>query len=218
VHKTGNAVMDAFCRNNIAEIALDQGRLDVSERLFHEALHIWRAAEYRSVIASATGNLARLAAHRGQFAAALAGFDEAAAEADHVGGQGEMREILARKAECLLLAGETEAAFTLAATCLDHIRTTDGVPPQLPLLERIRGIVLFSRGAVDEARTALETSLSAARARDANFEMALTLKALADTGAGAGPVELEEWRRQSEAILADLGVEWVPTIGLLASR
>jgi class 3 adenylate cyclase/tetratricopeptide (TPR) repeat protein len=218
VHKTGNAVMDAFCRNNIAEIALDQGRLDESERLFHEALHIWRAAEYRSVIASATGNLARLAAHRGEFAAALAGFDEAAAEADHVGGQGERREILARKAECLLLAGETDAAFGMVGTCLEQIRTADGVPPQLPLLERIRGIVLFSRGAVDEARAALDASLDAARARDANFEVALTLKALADTGASAGPGEVDEWRGRSEAILADLGVEWVPSIGLLAPR
>jgi class 3 adenylate cyclase/Tfp pilus assembly protein PilF len=212
VHKTGNAVMDAFCRNNMAEIALDQGRLDESERLFHEALHIWRAAEYRSVIASATGNLARLAAHRGEFDEARRGFDEALAEADHVGGQAERREILARKAECLLLGGDGEGALALAEECLEQIRSSDGVPPQLPLLERVRGIVLFGLGDDGEGRVALEASLRAARARDANYEVALTLRALAETAPSSTDDEVEEWRRRSDEILGELGVEWVPTM------
>jgi tetratricopeptide (TPR) repeat protein len=211
VHRTGNAVMDAFCRNNMAEIALDQGRLDESERLFTEALQIWRAAEYRSVIASALGNLARLAAARGAYAEALAGFDEAVAQADHVGGQGEVREILARKAECLLLAGDTEAALAMAEQCLEQIGTAHGVPPQVPLLERIRGIVLLSRGAVDAGRAALDASLDAARARDAEYEAALTLKVLADTQTGAG-ADIARWRGESDTILAALGVEWVPAV------
>jgi class 3 adenylate cyclase/tetratricopeptide (TPR) repeat protein len=212
VQRTGNAVMDAFCRNNIAEIALDQGRLEASERLFHEALAIWRAAEYRSVIASATCNLARLAAARGDYEKALHGFEEAAFEADHVGGQAEMREILARTAECLVLAGDHDAAIATAEGCLEQLRTSDGVPPQKPLLERIRGVVLFARGAVDEARSALEASLEAARARDAGYEVALTLKALADldrrTGGGSG----DEEESEAEAILRALGVEWVPPL------
>jgi tetratricopeptide (TPR) repeat protein len=210
VQRTGNAVMDAFCRNNIAEIALDQGRLDESERLFNEALHIWRAAGYRSVIASATCNLARLAAHRGRFDEALRGFDEAASEADHVGGQAEMREILARKAECLLLGGDPDAALTMAEQCLEQIRSADGVPPQVPLLERVRSAVHYRRGDPDAARAAVEASLQAARARDANYEVALTLRVLADMDGAAGGGDVGRWRDESEAILAGLGVEWVP--------
>ena len=180
----------------MAEIALDQGRLDESERLFHEALHIWRAAEYRSVIASATGNLARLAAHRGEFDEARRGFDEALAEADHVGGQAERREILARKAECLLLGGDGEGALALAEECLEQIRSSDGVPPQLPLLERVRGIVLFGLGDDGEGRVALEASL----------------RAVAETAPSSTDDEVEEWRRRSDEILGELGVEWVPTM------
>jgi class 3 adenylate cyclase/tetratricopeptide (TPR) repeat protein len=217
VQRTGNAVMDAFCRNNIAEIALDQGRLDASERLFHEALAIWRAAEYRSVIASATCNLARLAAARGDYDGALRGFEEAAFEADHVGGQAEMREILARTAECLVLAGDHDGAIATAEGCLEQLRTSDGVPPQKPLLERIRGVVLFARGEVDEARSALEASLEAARARDAGYEVALTLKALADLDRRSGGGSGDEWESEAEAILRALGVEWVPGLVPLAA-
>jgi tetratricopeptide (TPR) repeat protein len=210
VQKTGNAVMDAFCRNNIAEIALDQGRLDESERLFDEALAIWRAAEYRSVIASATCNLARLAAARGSYDEALRGFDNAATEADHVGGHAEMREIRARTAECLLSAGDDKAALAMADDCLEQIRTSDGVPPQKPLLERVRGVALFQMGDLDAARSALAASLDAARARDADYEVALTLKALAEIDRSSGPDKADEWSRESDAILASLGVQWIP--------
>lgn len=212
VHRTGNAVMDAFCRNNIAEIALDQGRLEESERLFREALAIWRAAGYRSVIASATCNLARLSAARGAFDEALDQFQDAASLADHVGGQAEMREIRARIAECLLLAGDFDEAIDTAESCLEQLRTSDGVPPQKPLLERVRGVVLFTRGAVDEARSALESSLAAARTRDARYEEALTLKTLAEVGRSSGESRVEEWQRESAAILDALGVEWTPQL------
>jgi class 3 adenylate cyclase/tetratricopeptide (TPR) repeat protein len=210
VQRTGNAVMDAFCRNNIAEIALDQGRLDESERLFDEALAIWRAAEYRSVIASATCNLARLAAARGSYDEALRGFDNAATEADHVGGHAEMREIRARTAECLLLAGDDKAALAMADDCLEQIRTSDGVPPQKPLLERVRGVALFKGGDLDAARSALDASLDAARARDADYEVALTLRALTEIDRSSGHGQADEWEHESEAILARLGVQWIP--------
>jgi class 3 adenylate cyclase/tetratricopeptide (TPR) repeat protein len=214
VHRTGNAVMDAFCRNNIAEIALDQGRLDESERLFHEALNIWRAAEYRSVVASTTCNLARLAAARGAYDDALREFEAAASLADHVGGQAEMREIRARMAECLLLAGDHDAALAMAEGCLEQLRSSDGVPPQKPLLERIRGVVLLTRGAVDDARFALEISLDAARVRDAGYEEALTLRVLADVD--RGDAAAADLRRRSDEILARLGVEWIPPVAPLA--
>ena len=209
VHRTGNAVMDAFCRNNIAEIALDQGRLDESERLFHEALNIWRAAEYRSVVASTTCNLARLAAARGAYDEALQEFATAESLADHVGGQAEIREIRARMAECLLLSGDRDAALAMAEGCLEQLRTSDGVPPQKPLLERIRGVVLFTRGAIDEARCALDGSLDAARVRGAGYEEALTLRVLADVDGSPAAAEV---RRRSDEILARLGVEWVPPL------
>jgi tetratricopeptide (TPR) repeat protein len=212
VARTGNAVMDAFCRNNIAEIFLDQGRLDESESLFTEALRMWRAAEYQSVIASATCNLARLASARGRFDEALGRFEEAAGMADHVGGQAELREIRARTAECLLLAGDRDAAFVMAESCLEQLRTSDGVPPQVPLLYRITGVVLYTRGDFDAARSALEASLRAARARHADFEVALTLKTQADVERGSGQGDGTELSAQSEAILATLGVRWMPTL------
>jgi len=216
VQRTGNAVMDAFCRNNIAEIALDQGHYEESERLFQEALQIWRAAEYLSVVASATCNLARLAAARGAFDEARRRFDEATALAEHVGGQAEMREIRARTAEYLVRAGDDDAALETVVGCLEQLRSADGVPPQKPLLERVRATVLARRGDLEGARAALQASLDACRARSADYELALTLRALVELESASGRPEVEQWRRESDAILAALGVEQLPSTGMLA--
>ena len=82
----------------------------------------------------------------------------------------------------------------------------------MPLLERVRGIVLLGRGEDGEGRAALEASLRAAQARDANYEVALTLRALVETAPGTTAADVEPWRRKSDEILGELGVEWVPTM------
>jgi hypothetical protein len=110
------------------------------------------------------------------------------------------------------LAGDGDGALVLVEQCLEQIKSSDGVPPQLPLLERIRGIVLMGRGDDAEGRAALEASLKAARARDANYEVALTLRALVETASGPTGDDVVEWHRRSDEILRELGVEWVPTM------
>ena len=186
VLRTGNAVMDAFCRNNLAEIALDQGRLEESERLFHEALHIWRAAEYQSVIASATCNLARLASARGAFDEALGPVRRGRRRwpTTSAGRPRCARSRPGRPNACSW-PGTPTRAMGIAEDCLEHLRTADGVPPQVPL---------WSGSAAWSCSTGvLSTRLGppsgaawhAARARDANYEVALTLKALAESNATA---------------------------------
>ena len=88
----------------------------------------------------------------------------------------------------------------------------------MPLLHRVRAYALMQAGRLDEARMALEESLAAARARQADHELGLTLRATADLAHQAGedgdPVALKE----GEAILDRLGVIAVPDVPLPVRR
>ena len=73
------------------------------------------------------------------------------------------------------------------------------------IIERLIGYALVQGRRNDEAAPHLERSLELARGLDADLEIALTLKALADTGlAGADAAD------ESEEILGRLGVVLVP--------
>jgi len=79
--------------------------------------------------------------------------------------------------------------------------------PQLAIAERLAGYaVMQSRAGFAEARPHFETSLEAARSANAEYEVALTLRAVAETsGADDG---------RSAEILRRLGVVSTPPVPL----
>ena len=202
--RAGNSVLVAFEDNNIAEIVLEQGRLDEAESLFTDVLRAWRGSGYLSGESSVKCNLGRVAAGRGRYAEALELFDEAVQGASHLGGHAEVLEANTRKAECLLQMGDAPVALELAERSLAQGRALGGVPPQAAILHRIRGVALLRAGAVEGAVEALRRSADSACARGADHELALTLRVVAAEGV-VGVWEGDP-ARDAEAILARLGV------------
>jgi len=216
--RSGNAVQLAAYENNVAEIMLDQGRIDEAERLFESALRTYRAGGFRSGAAHQNCNLARVATCRGRYDEAMRLFELSRQEAEAIGGHVESLEAGARWSECLLLAGDTRAARTLAESELERARGLGGVAPQTPLLLRVCGVALARDGDGDGARRMLEQSLSAARVRHADYEIALTLRVMAalhfdDNGRAPSDVA-----QDSSRILDALGVVWVPDLFAPAAR
>ncbi len=212
VRRTGNSTMDAFYMNNIGEISLEQGKLDEATAMFSDALRIWRAAGYRSGAASVKCLMGRVLCGKAEYQEALALFDESLQESVGVGGHVEVLETKARMAECLFLAGDVGAALDAADTAIEQSRALGGVSAQHPLLFRIRGAALLRRGDHDGARDALEESLRAAAARDADYEQALTLRVLGRLGDDSDDDEYAAAQADSAAILARLGVVWTPDL------
>ncbi len=202
--------MDAFCRNNIGEIALEQGHLDEAEALFEVAGRIWRAAGYRSVAGTAMCNFGRVALARGDVAEAGRLFEGALAEAQHVGGHAEMLEVASRLAECRLAAGDVAEALELADASLQRCRALGGLPAQVALLQRVRGLALWALGRTAEVGAALDASLAAARAREADYETALTLGALARWRRHQGEEDVTPLEAERIRIFERLGVVWAP--------
>jgi tetratricopeptide (TPR) repeat protein len=204
--------MDAFYVFNIGEIALDQGHLETAERNFEDVSRTWRAAGYRSGAADANCKLGRLAAVQGRYQDAIRLFEESIGEFRDVGSQADALEAQARMAECLVLSGELSSALASADEALEQARALGGVPPQIPLVQRVRGAALARLGDTDRAREALEQSLQAARSRSAEYEMALTMRLMATFGFDSGDDSVGRLQQSAADTLAKLGVVWSPDL------
>jgi class 3 adenylate cyclase/tetratricopeptide (TPR) repeat protein len=212
--KTGDAVSAAMGTSNIGEILSDQGRLEEAEPLFREALRVWRAAGFRAGVADATIHLGRVASRAGRFDEALALFEEARAEYVDVGAGTLVLETDARIAESFLFRGATDRVLEIVEPALERGEAMGGVGAQMAMLHRLRGYALAQRGDLDAGRAALDQSMEIARARQADFELALTLRALADVGRLSGDPCVDLWETESRSLFDRLGVIRVPGVPL----
>ena len=192
--RAGDQFTAAVESANMAEVLSDQGHLEAAEPLLRDAQRVWRAAGAPSFVAFGKSQLGRLAARLRQFDDALELLHSARDDYQNDGEQAEVVETDARIAECLALRGEFDAALVAADDALAKASAGPGLPPQIPLLQRVRGFALFAERDVDGALAALDASLSAARERNARHEIAWTLHALAAVHAalpGAEPANAE---------------------------
>jgi class 3 adenylate cyclase/tetratricopeptide (TPR) repeat protein len=176
--RAGDQFTAAVELGNMAEVLSDQGRLDEAEPLLHDAQRVWRAAVAPSFVAFGKSQLGRLAARSGRFDEALELLQSARDDYLADGEQSELLESDARIAEALLLQGSYVASLDAADEAMTRASSNSAVLPQIPLLQRVRGLALAALGDRDEAQAALEASLVSARERHASHEIAWTLHAL----------------------------------------
>ncbi len=212
--KLGDAVDAATGTHNIAEVLSDQGRLDEARPLFEESLRVWRAAEFGIGVAYATSSLGRVASRSGDFARAGELYDAAREQFRAMVSEAELVDTDARIAEALSFQGRAQEAIELASAALERTAARGGAT-QDPMLHRIRGYALAQLGRPAEARAALELSLEAGRTRNARYEIALTLDALARVSELDGVADAAH-RAAADELLATLGVVLVPSVPLTA--
>ncbi len=203
--RVGDLVQLATYENNVAEVALDQGRIEEAEHLFESVSRTQRVAGYRSGVARASCNLGRCAAESGRFEEAMQHFKEAQLEAELLGSHAGLVEIGARWAETELLAGNVDAALARADAEIERARSMGG-GHHMALLHRVRAVALARSGDLDAAHRALQDSLEAARARQMDFEVALTLRVIGELEMDCDGVGPDDAATESRRILDALGV------------
>jgi class 3 adenylate cyclase/tetratricopeptide (TPR) repeat protein len=208
--RAGDPLGAAVQENNVAEVLSDQGRLEEAEVLFRNMVRVSRAARFPIGAALGTGNLGRLAARDGRFAEGHELLDEAAAAFAEIDAGRYVNETNARRAECLVLEGRYSEALEVATALVEAARETPFGGLEA-LVERTIGLALHQARRPDEATPHLLESLRIARDLRALYEVALTLRALADTNAPPGSDAI---RAESNEILARLGVISIPRVPL----
>jgi class 3 adenylate cyclase/tetratricopeptide (TPR) repeat protein len=173
--RTGDVTQVAVQTNNIGEILSDQGKLADAEQHFREAMHVADASRHGLTSQVARSNLGRAAARAGRY--------EEAAELLEVAAEGfrDMQAMFtvengARIAELDALRGLHDAALARATETLEAAHNAGGLAPVEALLHRVMGVAHAHLGDLDAARASLDQSLTVARAADAPFEVAQTLR------------------------------------------
>jgi class 3 adenylate cyclase/tetratricopeptide (TPR) repeat protein len=214
--RIGNTIDAAMGTTNVGEILSDQGRLEEAKAMFSDALRTVTAAGRKEGIAINTSNMGRLLSRSHRYDEALALFEVAGGMFEEMGDDGEVLETRARVAECHVLRGDWREALATCNAAFLLAREVGGVPPQLPLLNRVKAYALVQEGRLEEAREALQKSLEAARARQADYEIGLTLRAMVEFARVAGEPSDHQAEAESKAILDRLGVVMVPDVPLSA--
>ncbi len=209
--QVGDPVMAALAADNIAEIQLERGRFDEAEGLLRESLRLWRASGNRFMLGSCLEYLARVTSRTGRIQEALDLLAEARDAFAEVGAKEDVLRADARVAECLVLMGDADAALALATEALERGSTGEG-GMTISLLSRVRGYAIAQRKQLEEAKLAFERSLESARARGDDYEVALSLVALARLPTLEDQPVSPEPTREAGEILARLGVIAVPAV------
>jgi Asp-tRNA(Asn)/Glu-tRNA(Gln) amidotransferase A subunit family amidase len=119
----------------------------------------------------------------------------------------------ARIAECYVFSGDVAAALRHADETLERAGRSD-VEVQVPLLHRLRGWALLQSGDPAGAREAMERSLASGREIGADYEVALTITALARLDYLQVASQDAALRAESRSIYERLGVLSVPVVPL----
>jgi predicted ATPase len=203
----GDVIGEGTLANNEGEILSDQGHLDGAEEAFRHMLRTSQAAGYVFGAVVCTSNLARVAARARRFEDARTLYEEALAAFERIDARYYIAETRARLAECDVLEGRYAEAIELATAALEDENA--GAAVRI-LAERALGYGLHQARRPDEARPHFEESLRLAREAGSDYEEALSLRALEETGAPDGAM----LGAAAEATFARLGVVSLPGVPL----
>jgi tetratricopeptide (TPR) repeat protein len=202
--RSDNAIGIAIGMNNEAEVLSDQGHLGRADELFQEALRIFRVTGYTLGERFVIANRGRLAARASRFDEAHALLDDAATKLRAIGSEGLALEADVSRVETFVLEGRHAEALELAEHTLARVKEL-GRTVLSPRLERLLGYALHQGGQRSNARRHFAASLRRAREVNMNFELALTLRAIAETTGASEDGEANE-------IFAQLGVVAIPVV------
>ena len=158
---------------------------------------------------AALSNLARAAARAGRFEEAHQRFDQALAVFEELSAERFKVEAMARRAECLVFEGRYREALEVASECREAAAHSP-VGGVEALIERSVGYAHHQARQPEEARPHFEESLRIARELKVQYEVALTLRAMAATHYPTS----DDVAAEADEILERLGVVSLPSVPL----
>jgi class 3 adenylate cyclase/tetratricopeptide (TPR) repeat protein len=200
--RAGDSWTAAVESANIAEVLSDQGHLAEARAPMEQALQTYRAAGTHAFVADGTRLLGRLAARQGELDRAELLLTTARVVFAEDGETLEVIHTDAMLAEAALVAGDHETALARAGTALAEAAGLPGRGLVTPLLHRVLGLAWSGLGDRRAALDALRTSIAEARGRSASYELALSLRALAELSPDPEP----EVEAEAAALAARLGL------------
>ena len=182
--------------------------------ILSDLANVFRAAGDRHSLGFCLAFRGRAELRAGRVEEAMSYLEEARVEFERAAAQGDIFQVEAHLAECRLFTGEAKRALDDVTLLLEGAHERGDAGLFVPNLLRVRGYALAQVGDLGAAREAFEESLAAARAGDADYEVALSLQVLMRLAVLEGTAPPDGAVAESAAILNRLGVVAVPAVPL----
>jgi tetratricopeptide (TPR) repeat protein len=199
--RAGKPSSAAFTDCNVGEILSDQGNLDEAEVQLQRARQIWSATGERQAVTWVNLLIGRLAVRRGKYSDGLSMLEAAGSELRQLGLDAYTDVAQAWIAEAAAFGGDPFRALEVAS---QELQANDR---QRPLLTRVGGVALARLGQTQAAMRELRHSLQTARDRNARYDIAATIDAMA----AIETVEPDLLRERDE-ILHQLKITELPAV------
>jgi class 3 adenylate cyclase/predicted ATPase len=202
--RTGNAVDAAISDANIAELLINQGRLDDAEPLLTDAIRVLKASGHVPAATFAESELARLLIRRSDHAAARRLLWEIQARSEAIGERMSAVNAMVQLADSELRQGRSDEALRL----LEEAESQAGemVEPFVPVVARLTAGALGALGRIDAALDRIDDGLAVARGQGLMYDEALLLAARAEVVSGAGGVPDPDDRAIADRLFAEMDV------------
>ena len=204
--RAGDVNYGAFADCNVGEVRSDQGRLAEAEPLLRRALQVWRGTADEHGAAFVTALLGRLGVRDGRIAEGIDLLKEAHASFRALGVEVDAALVETLLAEAAVWDGRPEDAHAQATALWMRVPQDS---PLEPLLHHVAGVALAQLNDVAAATDALEAAVTAARAADLPFELALALDALERLSARGERTSPRRLRERDE-LLARMDIVRLP--------
>lgn len=204
----GDVIETANVENNIAEVRLDQGRIEEARVLLQDALATWASAQSWMGVGMATANLGLCALRTGDLDGAAARFVAAREAYEKIDARAEAFAVYALEAEHLLCRRRPDEALERVGAIRARAKEIGVGPALLAGLQRLAAHAKLQSGDRDGGLVRLDEALALAGQVDAAWEQARCLQTLARVRGAEGT----EAADQAAALTSRLGVIASPVI------
>jgi len=171
--RAGYVVGAALADNNLGEILTVQFRLEAAESLLTRASRVLRAADYPNGLFMTISGLSRILAWRGQVEQAAEMQYEALDGFRTLGAVDYVADSLLRLVEIHVLAGNADAALSVADEAASSLASLGEIPVLPAILARLRGQARVLAGRPQDARLDFERARSLAERDASPYELGL---------------------------------------------
>jgi tetratricopeptide (TPR) repeat protein len=212
--KTGNVNDAGYGSLNIAEILVEQGRLDEAESTLAELEPLWHSVDHALGLAYVDNHRGRIRLHRGDTEAAIALLTQAREVFERNQLVIDALDADARAAECRLRLGRVADARALLEAALSRDHATGGTRVAARL-HRVLAYVALAEGDVTTAWASMDESLAVARRVSSTYDVALALEGFEVLATGAER-DVHPDVTDRIALLDELGVVATPSPPVVA--